>query len=310
MLRRSVLAGLSGLVAGLVSPGAHSKELTSDELTLYDLELGGDRAFGRALLCAPRELPENPALLVLLHGLGETHDQKVGARAFAERYGLLSAVARLAHPPLERTLTRQDYFGQRRLAELNSDLASRPFPKLVYLCPYMPDPYKAGGDPMLSRYADFLTGRLMATVEQRLGKVFPSERCLISGVSLGGYVALEVFLRKPEHFCGVGSAQGAIGPGQAARYASRIKAVIERVGPRSVELLSSSFDPYRPPNELLQKKLSAQGVASSLRISPGPHDQSWLRESGVIEMLVGAQRSFESAAREQAGSKLRARSVK
>ena len=149
---------------------------------------------------------------------------------------------------------------------------------------------------IIDRYADFLTGPLLSAVEQRVRRTFPSPRRMLAGVSLGGYLAIEVFLRKAEQFCGVGSAQGAFGPGQATRYAAALSATAKRVGPRSIELLSSSFDPYRPPNELLQRKLVALKQPSTLRISPGPHDQRWLRESGVIEMLVGADRAFESAA--------------
>src|SRR5688572_25031511 len=111
MKRRAMLAGGVALGAALLSGRASSKALSSAEFSLVDLHLSGDTAFGRALLLVPRAMPADPELLVLLHGLGETYDQTVGARAFAQRYGLLSAVARLTHPPLERTLPKKDYFG-------------------------------------------------------------------------------------------------------------------------------------------------------------------------------------------------------
>ena len=96
MKRRQLLALGSGLTLGLHSlPGAAAKVLESAELSLFELSLPGDPAFGRALLAVPRQLPENPELLWLLHGLGETVEQSLGSRAFAERYGLLGAVARL-----------------------------------------------------------------------------------------------------------------------------------------------------------------------------------------------------------------------
>ncbi len=291
MKRRALFCG----GAAALWPGhASSKELGSDELSLVELQLSGDRAFGRALLLVPRLLPPDPELLILLHGLGETHDQTVGARAFAERYGLLSSVSRLTHPPLERTLLTKDYFGSGRLEELNSRLAQKTFRTPIIVCPFTPNPYTAGGEATTVRYADFVSERLKAEVEQRVGASFPSDRCMISGVSLGGFLAVEVFLRRPEVFGALGLAQGAFGPNQASRYAAGVESAVKRVGPRRVEILSSSFDPYRRPNELFHQHLQRRKQASRLRVSPGPHDQSWLKESGVIEMLLSADDVFSA----------------
>jgi predicted esterase len=289
--RRALLAGLG--VLGLSAADARAaKRLESTEFSLIDLALGGDLAFGRALLAVPRVLPERPEMLVLLHGLGETTEQVTGARAFAERYGLLSAVARLTHPPLVRTDTAHDYFGAGRLEELNARLLQQPYRAPVVVCPFTPNPYKAGGDEVVARFAGFVTGRLKAEAEQRVGATFPASRSMISGVSLGGYLAIEIFLKKPEIFCALGTAQGAFGPQQAARYAAGVAAATERVGRRRVEILTSSFDPYRRPNELFHQKLQQREQASRFRVSPGPHDQRWLNESGVIEMLLCADDVF------------------
>lgn len=293
MRRRSVLALGSTLALGLHSvPGVAAKVLESAELSLFELSLAPDPAFGRALLAVPRQLPENPELLLLLHGLGETVEQAMGARAFAERYGLLSAVARLSHPPLALVDPKHDYFGEGRLAELNARLAARPFRCPVVVCPFTPNTYKPGGDEVLVRFAKFVTGQLKADVEARTGVSFPTSRCMLSGVSLGGYLALEVFLRYPEAFCAVGTAQGAFGPQQAARYAKGFAEACVRVGGRRAEILTSSFDPYRKNNELFHRHLRQRNQASRLRVSPGPHDQRWLNESGVIEMLLSAEDVF------------------
>ncbi len=295
MKRRDFLGCGVALSASAYGVPATAKQLNSAELSLVELSLHGDPAFGRALLAVPRSLPENPELLVLLHGLGETTDQTVGARAFAERYGLLTAVARLTHPPLARSDEQHDYFGEGRLTELNGRLAARPFRSPVVLCPFTPNTYKPGGDEVLVRFAKFVTGQLKAEVEARTGVSFPVSRCMISGVSLGGYLAIEVFLRRPDVFCGLGTAQGAFGPQQAARYAVGVAAATARVGPRRIEILTSSFDPYRRPNELFQEHLRQKQQASRLRVSPGPHDQRWLNESGVIEMLLCADDVFAAA---------------
>jgi len=293
MRRREVVALGSAWALGLSGLPAAAKPLESAELELSELALPGDAAFGRALLAVPRRLPAEPELLLLLHGLGETVEQNMGARAFAERYGLLSAVARLTHPPVTLLDPKHDYFGAGRLEELNRRLAARPFRCPVLLCPFTPNTYKPGGDEVLVRFAKFVTGQLKAEAEQRVGTSFPSPRCMIAGVSLGGYLAIEVFLRHPEVFCGLGSAQGAFGPQQAARYAKGIEEACARVGRRRGEVLTSSFDPYRRNNELFHRSLQQRKQAARLRVSPGPHDQRWLNESGVIEMLMSAQDVFE-----------------
>jgi hypothetical protein len=283
--RRALLAGLATLGVGSARA---AKKLESAELTLSELSLPGDAAFGRVLVAVPRTLPERPELLILLHGLSETAEQGMGARAFAERYGLLSAVSRLTHPPLARTNLQHDYFGDGRLDELNQRLQQQPYRPPVLVCPYTPNPYAAGGEATLSRFASFLCGPLKAAVEERVGKSFSASRSMISGVSLGGYLAIEVFLKRPEVFCGLGTAQGAFGPNQAVRYATGVAAAVERVGARRVEILTSSFDPYRRVNEQFHQQLQKRQLASRLRVSPGPHDQRWLNESGVIEMLLCA----------------------
>lgn len=289
MKRRALLQAAAALAA---SPAAAAKSLESAELSLEEASLGKDPAFGRFLLAVPRSLPAAPELLVLLHGLGETTGQTVGARAFAERYGLLSAVARLTHPPLERTDLRFDYFGEGRLPELNEQLRRRPFQCPVLLCPFTPNPYQMGGDQVLQRFAEFVTGPLKVEVEQRVGVSLSAPRTMISGVSMGGYMAIEIFLKRPELFGGLGIAQGAFGPNQAVRYASAVAAATERVGRRRVEVLTSSMDPYRPTNQQFHRQLTQRKQASRLRVSPGPHDQRWLKESGVIEMLLGADDVF------------------
>lgn len=292
MKRRALLAAGAALGLGLPARPGLAKVAESAELSRIELSLAGDPAFGRALVFVPRVLPPKPELLVLLHGLGETVEQGMGSRAFAERYGLLTAVQRLTHPPVALVDPRHDYFGTGRLEEVNAQLKQRPFRCPVLLCPFTPNTYKAGGDETLLRFASFVLGPLKAEVEQRTGATFPMARSMISGVSLGGYLAIELFLKNPEAYSALGSAQGAFGPNQAARYALGVEQATARVGRRRVELLTSSFDPYRRQNEALHKHLQQRKQASRLRVSPGPHDQRWLNESGVIEMLLCADDVF------------------
>lgn len=291
MKRRALLAGGLALGAGAGARVAAAEPLVSEELALTELSLSGDRAFGRALLLVPKQLGPEPELLVLLHGLGESHDQVIGMRAFAERYGLLAAVSRLAQPPVSRLYPKQDYFGAGRLEELNARLRQRPFRCPVLVCPFTPNPYRATTASLLARYGEFVSGPLQREVEARVGAAFPASRCMLSGVSMGGYVALELFTARPAQYRALGLAQGAFGVGQAARYAEKIEAAAGS-GTRRVEILTSTQDPYRKPNEALHQQLQRRQQRSRLRVSPGPHDQRWLRESGMIEMLLSADDVF------------------
>jgi len=294
MNRRSLLGLVAAAASGSLATGAFSAEsLDTAELAADEFIVGGDKAFGRALLFKPRATDESTGVLILLHGLGETHDQKVGVRAFAERYGLLSAVKRLVHPPLVRTI-KEDYFGEGRLEQLNQRLVHKPFRCPYLLCAFTPNPYKTGGEALIARYAEFLAGPLRAAVEQKIGRSIAARGCMVAGVSLGGYLAIEAFLKKPEHYGALGLVQAAFGRNQAARYAAGIQAALERTGPRRIEILTSSWDPYRAPNELLHKYLKQRQQPVGLRVSPGPHDQRWLRESAMIETLVTADEVFDA----------------
>jgi pimeloyl-ACP methyl ester carboxylesterase len=294
MQRRSFLMAL---LSGSAAFAAESP-LLSEDLELAELEFPKQRGFGRTLLFSARRAAGQTIehavarrALILLHGLGESHDQRVGARAFAERYGLLSAVTRLKRPPLERTLKKQDYFGQQRLTELNEQLARQPYTPPILVCPFTPNPWR-GDSTLLDRYAEFLVGPLCAAIAERTGSDAPSLSLAVGGVSMGGFMALEIFLRKPERFCGLALAQAAFGAHQAPRFAAELDKCMQRAGARAVDVISSTGDPYLKPSELLHEKLRERAITSTLRVSPGPHNQLWLRESGVIEMLLAADRAF------------------
>ncbi|HSN99933.1 MAG TPA: hypothetical protein VLS89_16675, partial [Candidatus Nanopelagicales bacterium] len=156
--RRLFLSGLPALI-GLGSPTLAPRSASAEppapepqrpphlpqDLEIRDLSVPGDRALGRRFtLLVPKHLAagEKVPLLVLLHGLGETGDERMGAFAWLERYGLGTAYDRLRRPPLARTSKRADWTAA-RLAEVNSALATRPFRGLALACPFTPTVYKA-----------------------------------------------------------------------------------------------------------------------------------------------------------------------
>lgn len=292
MNRRALLAWpLAALVGG--TRVAFADTPASADLQQHDLRLEGDpRIARRSLLLVPQHpaKPEKPALLVLLHGLGETGNERLGIHAWGELYGLVKAYERLRRPPLRRTLERRPYFSEERRAELNRGLAAEPFRGLALACPVTPNPYRAGPQS-LDRYADWIEKTLLPAVRERAG-LAKNAKIGLDGCSLGGYVALEVFLRKPELFATLGGVQSAFNVPAALRYADALTKTLQKVGPRRLHVETSSGDPYRKANVALSRKLTELGVKNELVVPPGPHDQPWLREIGTLEMLLWHERAL------------------
>jgi predicted esterase len=256
-----------------------------DELEARDLDVEGAGARHRMRLFLPRR-PTSPPnvrvpLLVLLHGLGETTDEQLGAHAWSDRYGLVTAYERLRHPPVARTSTRADWTDA-RLAEVNASLAARPFRGFVVACPFMPQPRGS-----IDAYARWLIDAAIPRARLEAGALLGDPReTMLGGCSLGGYASLEIFLRHADLFRAWGGVQTAISEASAASYAARIADVTAKNGGRDILLETSTLDPFRKANVALAAALEARGVARELRVLPGPHDQPWLREAGTIEALL------------------------
>lgn len=260
----------------------------SPDLDVFDLQVAGDRDLGRRfLMCLPKHLRpgEKVPLLVLLHGLGETGDQRLGAYAWVERYGLLSAYERLRRAPIQRTGKRREWTDA-RLAEVNASLAKQPFSGMCLVCPYTPNVNKLPNPPgSLEAYAKWLTEVVIPRVRSDAPVHPDPARTAIDGCSLGGHVALEVFVRRPDAFGAFGGVQSAFSEFRAPGYADRLSSALSRAA-RPLHLLTSEGDPFLPGNRKLAAELTKRSVACDLRVIPGPHDQPWLREAGTIEMLL------------------------
>jgi predicted esterase len=292
--RRSVLAALGALPAWSRSASA---AVSDSELEEHELEVPGERLSRRCLVLVPRAAPRPERLLVLFHGLGETSSEGLGVRAFADRYGLVTADRRLRRPPVARTLKDAVYLTDERIALLNAELEREPYRGLVFVCPYTPNVFRQPSTAAaLDRYAAWVVDALLPVVRRSFGVPEGAERSAVDGVSLGGYVSLEVFLRRPEAFGAAGSMQGAFGVPLADAYAGRIADALSRVGRRSLRISSSSSDKGRPASERLAAKLRARGIDATLSISPGPHDQRWLREVGTLDALFHYDRAVAVAA--------------
>jgi pimeloyl-ACP methyl ester carboxylesterase len=108
-----------------------------------------------------------------------------------------------------------------------------------------------------------------------------AEHTHLCGVSLGGYVGLEMLVRLPKVFGSFAGVQTAIGEWAAEGYAEKIA----KMDPKSLYFLTSSLDHWKKSSDALGAALKARKVACEMRVIPGPHDQPWLREAGTIETL-------------------------
>lgn len=290
----SVLAASPGRPAVAAPPGAAESfaSRTPPDFTVLDLDVGGDKKLAtRFTLFVPNHLAkdERVPLLVLFHGLGETYDPTIGVFAWVERYGLGTCYARLRRPPVARTSRQPSLLPDARLAEINAALARRPFRGMAIACPYTPAVGKLPNpDAKLDAYADWIVGAVIPRARKE-APVFPdAARTSIDGVSLGGYVGLEVFARRPEAFGAWGGVQSAFNAARLPWYVERLAAASAKAprGSTRVHIETSRSDPFRERNTTLATMLTNKGVANDLALLPGPHDQIFLRESGTLEMLL------------------------
>jgi enterochelin esterase-like enzyme len=268
-----------------------SAELGEDlrNLTLLDLTEGGRRfvVVTPKYLDAGRKLP----VVVLLHGLGETTNERLGAYAWVEKYGLGSAWQRLKRAPIERTSARGEWTDA-RLAEVNAELAVRPFRGMIMVCPFMPNP---AGAAELDAYARWIEQSLLPRVRKETQASDSAAATYLCGVSLGGYVSLEMLTRLPKLFGAWAGVQTAIGTFAAPGYAAKI-ASSWKEEPHPMMLLTSTQDHWKASSEALAAAFKAKNLAATYRVTPGPHDQAWLRESGTIETLLWLDRIGYGAA--------------
>jgi len=293
--RRRFLVGVGALASTLPAPDTQAGPLA---LTFgeRELEVPGEKLARRCLLLVPSAPEATRRVVVLFHGLAETSSEAVGIRAWADRYGLVAAAARLANPPVGRTVTQPVLLTDARLGELNRGLAEEPYGGIAVACPYTPNVFRQPSTPLaLDRYSAWIADGLLPELRKILPLPDGPSAIGIDGVSLGGYVSLEVFLRRPDAFGAVGALQAAIGENLTDYYATRFKAALDRVGPRPLRIATTAWDKERPTSERLASRLRAHDVPVTLASSPGGHDQGFLREAGSLELLYYYDRTLPRA---------------
>jgi len=232
----------------------------------------------RVLFALPANAPSPLRVVILLHGLGEAYVPEIGARAWVDRYGLLQADARLHHPPVAAIASRGDLPAS-EADRINADLAATPFTQLAYVCPHMPVP--VGG-----AYSQWLAQELMPALRAEW-PTFTGEPVL-AGCSLGARASITTATAYPTTFPLLGCTQAAISVADAPRTASDLV----NAGVRKMYIATSTGDPYREANAALCKHLAKLGADVTTRAFPGPHDQPWLREVGVLDLVLWASRTL------------------
>ena len=289
--RRYFLGLLAAGAASVVTRRGLASTTSPVGFQQVDLNLAGsDEVARRALMLVPENLDpgqRHPAV-VLLHGYAHAlQPERVAIKAWEDSFAVTRAYERLCTPPIEPLYRRVSYLSKRRQDELNQSLLSDPFRGLVLVCPYTPNPYfQRQSGPLFRLYAEWIEQELIPSVCHRGPVAVDPKRIGLTGVSMGGQVALEVFLRRPKSFrsfCGI---QIAISRRQAWTYARRIRDTLRRVGPRPLEVITSSNDYYRTANESLHHALQHGNVPSRLLRPRGPHTPAWMREIGALEALL------------------------
>ena len=275
------------LMATAMTLWAADASARSRNFVVREFTVPGSKRLGRRFsLLIPKHASGKVPLLVALHGLGETGSQKLGIRAWLDRYGLASSYDRLCQPPVRALAKRSRHWRPSRLREVNQLLKSQPFRGLAIVCPFTPNVYKMNRKKALDDYADWLVQEVLPRARKEAPVYSDTAHTYLDGCSLGGYVGIEVFLRKAAHFGAWGSVQGAFGSFRVAGYAKKLSQIVKRHGHRHIHLETSTSDPFRKVNEQLSKALTQRKVAHELVVPPGPHNQPFLRDSGTLEMLL------------------------
>ncbi|MGE0322362.1 MAG: alpha/beta hydrolase-fold protein [Polyangiaceae bacterium] len=237
----------------------------------------------------PRErLP----VVVLLHGFGQgkpTGDasrQQRAIHAWEAEYGITLADERLRQPPLERLYPRVLYLTDPRIAEINRALTTQPFRRVVLVCPITPIPYfQQRTAPLFIEFANWVGDELLPTVRRLAPASGRRAHTGIAGHSMGGQIALEVLLRRPDLFAACMPIQAAIEKRQAYYYAKRFEAAFPERRP-ALHIMTSNRDLYVEANRRLRAELEGRGVAPAFTEPFGHHATSFVREIGSLELLL------------------------
>jgi hypothetical protein len=225
--------------------------------------------------------PGSLSVVVALHGRGEARrGPQRGALGWLDDYALEHAFAALR----AGRVSREDARGMASDAQLRAMgrlLRAQPFRQVAVVMPYTPDlAAEEPGSPAIAAYGEWLVTVALPAVRRVLPALTDDpSRTAIDGVSLGGMLAIDIGLRRPEAFGSVGGIQPAV------------RGRLEAYGPlatartRCLRLASSDGDPFLRATRALSAAWRARGVAHELVEYAGPHDYEFNRGPGSLELL-------------------------
>jgi len=255
-------------------------------LRLLDLTEAGRRF----VLVVPKYLEpgQKLPLAVLLHGLGETGNERLGAYAWVEKYGLGNAWQRLKRPPIERhqQARRMDRRATRR-GEHRARGSTLPRARAR-----LPVHAAAGGAADLDAYAKWIERSLIPRVrketqvsEGRRADV-PLRRvarrvCLARGARAHAKRVRRVGRRADR--------DGAFGrDGLRGEDRGRVEGLAVAASDVAPHEHARSLSAPRARRSLRHSRRRV--LAATYRVVPGPHDQPWLKEAGTLEALLWLDR--------------------
>jgi hypothetical protein len=231
-------------------------------------------------------------LVLALHGRGEAlKAPKDGAMGWARDYSLVHAISRVHNPPLGEDDV-QGFVDVDRLALYNRQLSEHPFGGFVVLCPYVPDTnLRSHAD--LAELARYFADVIVPRARKELPVLAAAESTGIDGVSLGGAIALRTGFSRTDTFGAVGALQPAVADDQTQEWVELARAARAKRPTLPIRLLTSHDDVYHDVITHLSEALRGGGVAHDFADVAGPHDYSFNRGPGSLELLLWHDRVLQ-----------------
>lgn len=225
--------------------------------------------------------PGSLSVIVALHGRGEAvRGPQRGVRGWLDDYALERAFVAFARGRVTSSHVAE-MATDAQLRQMGRLLHGHPFRDVAVVMPYTPDlGGEVPGSPAIRAYGAWLVDVMLPAVRRALPALSAeSARTGIDGVSLGGMLALDVGLRRPDAFGSVGGIQPAV-RGRLEAYAP-----LATTATPCLRLASSAEDPFLRATRELSGAWRARGIAHELVEYRGPHGYSFNRGPGSVELL-------------------------
>jgi pimeloyl-ACP methyl ester carboxylesterase len=242
---------------------------------------------GHAAILIPRTTRSNRRwpVVVALHGHGEALKPPAeGMLGWPRDYALERAIDRVSNPPLTRA-DFEGYVDAPHLDEINRSLRTKSYGGLIVVCPYMPDLDSCSAKD-LRTYSLYITEWVLPRVRKETPALGGAEATGIDGVSQGGAMALRLGLTRPDEFGAVGALQPALQESQEGEMCDLVRAAKARRPELQLRLTTSHDDYFKKAITRISGAWKKAGIDHDFADLPGPHDYSFNRGPGALELLL------------------------